>query len=599
MTQNLIYNLIDSVRGERVAPADAVLLAGVLVTWQVLSHLEQIPATLRMNDDLQKSPREAEKMLIAVSEEIAAPAFLEASAALGRISPHVASELLKRVRVQFQQGLWDAYDPSDLVTVSGPARGDEGYLPPEICDLLFDLATTASDLDRSVYLPWESSGQMLGRFMRHGFAVSAEIRSQQQAYFADVVGAYFKQEASAAIQLSDPISSPAFIIKGALAKFDIVVATPPFGGKSSIENQLRDPFNRFPEKSNSLTVLAIRHVLAQAKGRAVVLVSNSILFAAGSEKRLRKDLLESGVLESVISLPAGLLYNAAIPCSVLILNCAGGCDAVRLINCDSEKYKRQESRTRFTLTNTQRIGYLLKFGQEPSEDFWVGSREEIYNNDLNLLPSRYVRDESMEQLSVVSRTYEKKRLDEMVEILRPILGRDEGNDVPAIEVGAADVSDSGFLAAPSKRVMVDDTGGRGTDYFLRPNDVLIVIKGSVGKVTIAPGTTPPPGPGGWIAGQSMAVLRPRDPAYGPLLTVFLRSGVGQELIRRLVAGAAIPFLQIRELRQLEVPAMTTPLCVKAAEILIRQFNLGLEIQKLQKELASVKFDEWELPTAKS
>lgn len=100
-----------------------------------------------------------------------------------------------------------------------------------------------------------------------------------------------------------------------MTKFDLVIATPPFGAKVDFDLYANDPFRRFPERSNSSLVLGIRHALAQTKGRAIIVVSNGVLSSAGGEKRLRKDLLEAGQIEAVIGLPAGLLcLESALPC---------------------------------------------------------------------------------------------------------------------------------------------------------------------------------------------------------------------------------------------------------------------------------------------
>ena len=45
------------------------------------------------------------------------------------------------------------------------------------------------------------------------------------------------------------------------------------------------------------------------------------------------------------------------------------------------------------------------------------------------------------------------------------------------------------------------------DQFLRPDVIVLIIKGSVGKVGIVPTDVPESDPGGWVAGQSAIVLR--------------------------------------------------------------------------------------------
>lgn len=129
--------------------------------------------------------------------------------------------------------------------------------------------------------------------------------------------------------------------------------------------------------------------------------------------------------------------------------------------------------------------------------------------------------------------------------------------------------------------------------FLQPGDIVFVIKGSVGKVSIAPEDTPPVGPGGWVVGQSVAVVRINKPhAYRMAMAVFFRSDIGQELLRRLAAGATIPFLQIRELRQLRVPSLNAEEVEQAARVLTAQEVLRRQILELQSALERLKFEPW-------
>lgn len=592
--QNPILSTLDMLRAESLSPVNAALLAGALAVWQKLSLNAKIGEIFSMTEDLHKNPREAVERLKLLTEELAAPAFLEAALLLERMGQKTASEVLRMVSLQGRQGILESFDPTDLV-VNVSSRGEPNCFPAEVCDLLIALAQIDTALTpRSVYLPWEPGGQLLGRVLKKHANASAEIPSMHTALFADITGASFTGREQKRIQMSDPIKSPLFTEGGKLEKFDVVIACPPFNAKVDFAAQTKDPFGRFPDETNSMTVLAIRHAMAQSKGRVIIVTSNSVLFSAGIERRLRRELVEAGQVEAVIALPAGLLTNAALAISILILQPAGGLETIRMINCDKDRYKIRESRTRIRLDRIHDIAELGNHGFD-SEDLWEGHTSAVVENDWNLMPSRYVQAPAMIALDRALASTEMRQLGDIANIIRPIASTQDFDLVQALEVGAADIFENGFIPIPTKPVTVADRRGRGEDQFLRPNDIVMVIKGSVGKVSIAPRDTPLAGPGGWVVGQSMAILRTNEGGDPYQLVVFLRSGIGQEQIRRIVAGAAIPFLQMRELRQIRIPAANSKMAVLSHKIIAKQDSLRQQIASLEAELKSVKCEQWELP----
>src|SRR5690606_28574476 len=96
----------------------------------------------------------------------------------------------------------------------------------------------------------------------------------------------------------EPLSSPS------RQGFDVVLANPPIGAKTS-----REPwrYQHFAIATNDSTGLFIQHALSQLKpyGRAVIAVPEGFLFRGGAERELRRYLLEQGQVEAVIGLPAG------------------------------------------------------------------------------------------------------------------------------------------------------------------------------------------------------------------------------------------------------------------------------------------------------
>ncbi|NCN96519.1 MAG: N-6 DNA methylase [Rhodoferax sp.] len=593
MNQKPISDLLDDIRGE--LPSElAPLLAVTLLIWQQLSQTQRLPAELALTKDLANAPRDAESVLKRIASHLQIDVFHVAAKWLSQLSNRAACQILSMVFLQGQNGRLDAYDPSDLRTVLIGGRGEMNALPPEVCDLLLMLAADKIDSD-SIYLPWGGTGQVFGRLLKRGLHANVEFPYEEEKYLVELIRAYYEKSPISRIQVSDPIKSPSFLEGGRLTKFDLVIATPPFGAKVDFELHANDPFDRFREKSNSLTVLGIRHALAQTKGRAIIVVTNGVLFSGGGEKRLRKDLLEAGQIEAVIGLPAGLLLpGTAIAMSILVLNNEQRHDRVRLVNCDSDQFKTAESRVRSKLTQVEYIA-ALAMGQVQGQEVRVVHRDELFKNDMNLLPARYVLDAAMSQVDHFLGDCKTRSIEDIATIIRPILSANIEEPIPALEVGAQDMTNGGYIDQPQKSVVVEGHQRRNDAQFLKPMDIVMVVKGSVGKISIAPLDTPPPGPGGWVIGQTMAVIRTNSDIDPRGLVVFLRSDFGQELLRRLVSGTAIAFLQTRELRQLKVPVLTQEQTQQAIAVLERQQQVSQEILRLQKELKLIQVDAWQLP----
>jgi type I restriction enzyme M protein len=596
--KNSILAITETMQNESLHLTNAALVAGALASWQKLSAAGEIDQTLCIPEDAAKVPSEAATRLKHLAEAFGNTAFDMAAAALQDMHPRAASAVLGVVTLQGRQGLLKSFDPTDQVLLSANRR-KLNHLPAEVCDLLIQIGQIEKRSSPvSVYLPWEPSGQLLGRALLKGADVAAEYpptetpEPEAAIHYADLASATQGGRQHSRLREADPIGGPDFVEDGILEKFDVVIACPPFNSKPALTTQKNDPFGRFPEYSSSLTVLAIRHAMAQAKGRAIVVVSNSVLFSDGAARGLRLKLVTSGQVEAIVALPAGLLSNAGIAISVIVLRPAGSHHAIKMIDCDKANFKKADSKTRFTLDRVEDIAKLVNHELE-SQDVVSVDIDVIAENGWNLMPSRYVQAADMMKVEQVLSTEPMQMLGEVAEIIRPGPSTDIFDCVPALEVGAADIFDNGFVSQPSKAVEVADWRGKGQNQFLKPLDVVIVIKGSIGKVSIAPEQTPPPGPGGWVVGQSVAIVRTFGGNDPHQLVVFLRSAIGQEQIRRIAAGAAIPFLQMRELRLLRVPAKNPSTAAKAHEILERQESLRQQISELERQLKLIKYVQWE------
>jgi type I restriction enzyme M protein len=152
------------------------------------------------------------------------------------------------------------------------------------------------------------------------------------------------------IERGDTINDPKLKEDGALVKFDVVVANPPFSlsdwGKEAAKN---DPWNRFdrdvPAKNRGdyAFLLHMVHSAREGTGRVASVVPHGVLFRGGAESRIREQLIQENLLDAVIGLPEGLFFGTGIPAAILVFRkdrTDRGVDDVLFIDA-SEHYREE------------------------------------------------------------------------------------------------------------------------------------------------------------------------------------------------------------------------------------------------------------------
>jgi type I restriction enzyme M protein len=98
-------------------------------------------------------------------------------------------------------------------------------------------------------------------------------------------------------------------------RFDVILANPPFGGKENRQVQ-----QNFPIRSSETAYLFLQHFIKYLKagGRAGIVIKNTFLSNFdNASKALRKELLESCNLHSVLDCPGGTFIGAGVKTVVL------------------------------------------------------------------------------------------------------------------------------------------------------------------------------------------------------------------------------------------------------------------------------------------
>lgn len=115
-------------------------------------------------------------------------------------------------------------------------------------------------------------------------------------------------------------------------RYDYVLANPPFGKKSSMSftneegEQEKDDltYNRqdFWATTSNKQLNFVQHIRTMLKttGRAAVVVPDNVLFEGGAGETVRKRLLESTELHTILRLPTGIFYANGVKANVLFFD---------------------------------------------------------------------------------------------------------------------------------------------------------------------------------------------------------------------------------------------------------------------------------------
>ena len=125
----------------------------------------------------------------------------------------------------------------------------------------------------------------------------------------------------------DTLAEPKFIENDRLKQFDVVFANPPY----SIKKWNRDKFAADPYGRNLYGVppqgcadyAFYTHIIKSLKpesGRAAMLWPHGVLFR-DSELTIRKQIIESDIIEAVVGLGPNLFYNSPMESCIIVLNC--------------------------------------------------------------------------------------------------------------------------------------------------------------------------------------------------------------------------------------------------------------------------------------
>lgn len=589
-----------------------------LLTWAKLSYQGTIPESMRLDDTLLNTPiciRNAmEQIGKDGSDDLERLAFeqldwMDSIDAFDLRPPlKIARQLASTHELDFQTILKG-------VDTAFMAMGDHDGMAvsPGLAELLVKLSH--ADQYATAYLPWDVTGQTAA-MIANAKAASGQTVDEWSAYVEipnmSAVTALLSllNDHPFTVKRSDPIASPSAVADGRLMIFDTAIATPPPGKRYGSSATEHDFYSRFKDGKNkrdvmaSGTALAIMHVLAQTRHRAVVVVPNTFLFSS-KDMDLRRYLFNDCLIKAVIALPQRLTAYKQPHCSVLVLEKNSDHCNLRYINADTHEHRKSENR-RLDLDHIDTLVRIAE-GQETSPYAVTrDARDVITGHEGSLLVSRFVLSEDKRKLLTRMENLETIRIGDVFDTYRPMsaVNRGEIDDEQAKlvvrEVAITNLVPYGYIRRAPKIIEISqETADKNHELLLQEHDIVMTVRGSagsVGRVGIVPAkedrwSTCKE----WVAVQSTIILRKKPGVpYDPrVLFMQLRSELGQALISNIIISSNIDMIQLRDLKALKLVVPDDALAEQSLRALEREAAIQLDIRQLKSELHACARHIWD------
>lgn len=284
------------------------------------------------------------------------------------------------------------------------AKAGEFYTPRSVVQLLVRILNPQPG--ETVYDPACGSGGMLieaVHHMNHSNLCCGCIFGQEKNVVNSAIAKmnlFLHGASDFNIMQGDTLRNPKILQGGEVAKFDCVIANPPFSLKKwgSVEWS-SDKYGRniWGTPSDSCGDYAwIQHMImsmAPGKGRMAVVMPQGVLFRGDEEGRIREKLVKSDMVEAVVTLGDKLFYGTGLsPCFLIIRKMKPAEHSARVLMIDGTKILTQKRAQNILEQKDIERLFELYNNYEDVEDFSrVVTLEEIATKGYDLSPNKYVQ----------------------------------------------------------------------------------------------------------------------------------------------------------------------------------------------------------------
>ena len=406
-------------------------------------------------------------------------------------------------------------------------------------------------------------------------------------------------EIDMSVEVGDPMNS------GHDGQVDWELSCPPFGQaidarSAHVPEQTLSWLGASTKGRLSSEALALANLLAQTPdAHALISLTDGALFrSVGVEHVIREELVATGRLKAVLSVPSGMAFKqTGIASNFLLLSPAAWPErTVRFMDLTDSTFSTQTSRGRYDAKPTPLWAEALS---EPAEKSGYGRDvplPEITAQGSVLTVDRYLQSNAAALLEAFLDDYDTRLLPDVVDLVRPVqLPKTAEGEYVVYEAAPSDTAQNGFVARPTKATAIDRGGLRkARNQQLQRGDVLLSIKGTIGRVALVPDDVPSRDIDAfWTAGQSMMILRPRGREIAPeVLYEYLSSDPVNQRLNALAGGTAIQSLSIKDLKNLKIPVPSKKQQDLVREDFAKRQEAFKALERQREEIVAMRQQSW-------
>ena len=283
------------------------------------------------------------------------------------------------------------------------AKAGEFYTPRPVVNLLIRILDPKPG--ETVYDPACGSGGMLIEaihHMHHDNLCCGSIFGQEKNVVNAAIAKmnlFLHGASDFNVMQGDTLRSPKILQGSEIAKFDCVIANPPFSlEKWGATEWSSDKFGRniWGTPSDSCGDYAwIQHMvksMAPGNSRMAVVMPQGILFRGNEDGRIREKMVKSDLIEAIVTLGDKLFYGTGLsPCFLILRRMKPAERSARVLMVDATKILTQKRAQNILSPEDVDHIYQLYLDYKDVEDYSkVVTLKEIEDKEFNLSPNRYI-----------------------------------------------------------------------------------------------------------------------------------------------------------------------------------------------------------------